>query len=87
MANVELRMRYPLSLDPGLELGLEPTASSVPFALRERGKPSAVCWPQNPFWGLLRGGFPSSLSRNAERIPPCEVTRKGFRVERNNRNA
>ncbi|NLE58990.1 MAG: hypothetical protein GX616_11560 [Planctomycetes bacterium] len=35
------------------------------------GVPAPDRWPQNPFWGLLAGGFRSSLSR----------MRKGFRKE------
>ncbi|NLE58429.1 MAG: radical SAM protein [Planctomycetes bacterium] len=46
------------------------------------GGAMSVCWPQNPFWGLPPGGFPSSLSPNAEWIPPEEAARKGFRAER-----
>ena len=52
-----------------------------------------VRWPQNPFWGLPHGGFPSSFSPNAEWIPPGEAAllrgqrfagqaRNGFRAER-----
>ena len=38
--------------------------------------------PQNPFWGFLRGRFPSSSSPNAKWIPPSEAARNGFRAER-----
>jgi len=46
------------------------------------GGAMSACWPQNPLWGLLGEGFPSSLSPNAEWIPPEEAARKGFRAER-----
>ncbi len=53
----------------------------IPRVARGGGS-SGVGWPQNPFWGLPGGGFPSSSSPNAEGIPPGRTARKGFRAER-----
>ncbi len=67
----------------GIANGGRPTASHV----------LGVRWPQNPFWGPSRGGFPSSFSPNTECISPDEAAlprgehfagqaRKGFRAKR-----
>jgi len=48
---------------------LGPSAWRIPILiLTECGMDSR--WPQNPFWGLPHGGFPSSFSPSAEWIPP-----------------
>jgi HEAT repeat protein len=61
----------------------EPTRPFLPAPRpTETSHMLSVRWPQNPFWGLLRGGFLSSCSRNAEWIPPSGAARKGFRAER-----
>ncbi len=69
-AGPRIRPRWPQnpsSLAPESVLG--PSAWRIPLLiLTECGTDSR--WPQNPFWGLPHGGFPSSFSQNAEWIPP-----------------
>jgi len=73
------RIRNKSSLAPESVLG--PPAQRIPILIpTECG--TNPRWPQNPFWGLLRGGFPSSFPPNAERIPRRPAARKGFRAER-----